>query len=366
LVVVRYDPVMYIVILAGGGGTRLWPLSRPDTPKPFLPLLGDRSLLQRTVARVAGHPELPVSESDVTVVTDRRHWGLVREQLPGIRVLAEPAGRNTAAAIALAAILVDRPDDEVMVVLSADQAIRDEDVFRVVLAGAAGLAEGAFDIEDPLVTLGIQIDRPATEFGYLIPDLGRADARSGLQAYPLRAFEEKPTAARAEELIREPGVAWNAGIFLWRRRAIRAALERYTSLIALLEPAATSEAGLTAAYDAILSPRSIDHAVMEGAARNRHVVMTAANVGWNDLGNWSALLSAIGAPGNGTVIQANEPAVAGPDDLIVERLDGRLTVALGPRGILAPTPTALLRGAVPGRGAVEALVDRVRRWEEPL
>ena len=355
---------MYVVILAGGGGTRLWPLSRPETPKPFLPLLGERSLLQRTVARVAGHPELPVSESDITVVTDRRHWGLVREQLPGIRVIAEPAGRNTAAAIALAAILVDRPGDEVMVVLAADQTIRDEGVFRGVLAAAAGLAEGAFDIEDPLVTLGIQIDRPATEFGYLIPDLGRCGVRAGLQAYPLRAFEEKPTAARAAELVAEPGVAWNAGIFLWRRRAIRAALERYTSLVALLEPAATSEAGLAAAYDVILRPRSIDHAVMEDAARNRQVVMAAANVGWNDLGNWTALLAAIGADGTGTVIQANEVAEVSADDLVVERVQGRLTVSTGPGGILATTPTALLRGAATGRPAVEALIDRVTRWED--
>ncbi len=355
---------MYVVILAGGGGTRLWPLSRPETPKPFLPLLGEESLLQRTVARVAGHAELPVDRADVTVVTDRRYWGLVREQLPGIRVLAEPTGRNTAAAIALAAILVDRPDDEVMVVLSADQTISDEARFRGVLAAAAELAEGAFEIEDPLVTLGIQVDRPATGFGYLIPDLGGGGIHSGLQAYPLRAFEEKPTNARAAELIREPGVAWNAGIFLWRRRAIRAALERYTSLITLLEPAATSDPGLAFAYDAILSPRSIDHAVMESAAGNRHVVMTAAHVGWNDLGSWTALLAAIGGSGSGVVIQANEMADATADDLIVERLAGRLVVSAGPRGILATTPTALLRGAAEGRPAVEALIDRVTRWED--
>lgn len=355
---------MYVVILAGGGGTRLWPLSRPETPKPFLPLLGERSLLQRTVDRVAGHVELPVSVADVTVVTDRRYWGLVRAQVPGVRVIAEPAGRSTAAAIALAAILVDRPDDEVMVVLAADQTIADEGVFRAVLAASTRLAEGAFGIEDPLVTLGIRIDRPATEFGYLIPDLGHGGVRSGLQAYPLRAFEEKPAAARAAELVGGPGVAWNAGIFLWRRRAIRAALERYTSLVALLEPAAVSEPDLAAAYDAILSPRSIDHAVMEDAARKGQVVMAVADVGWSDLGSWTALLAALGGVGTGAVIPANEPAEAAAGDLVVERLDGRLVVSPGPRGILAPEPTALLRGAAAGRPVVEALIDRVTRWEE--
>ena len=354
---------MYVVILAGGGGTRLWPLSRPENPKPFLPLLDERSLLQRTVARVTGHQELAVAPQDVTVVTDRRYWTLVRAQCPGVRVIAEPAGRNTAAAIALATILVDRPDDEVMVVLPADQTIEREDVFRSVLNGAGTLAKGAFGIEAPLVTLGIQVDRAATEYGYLIPRVEDGEPIVGLDAYPLRAFEEKPTHDRAAALLREPGVAWNAGIFLWQRQTIRDALERYTGLVTLLGPSAHSESGLAAAYDQ-LRPISIDYAVMEGAASDRHVVMASMNVGWSDLGSWTVLLDAIGAAGTGAVIPANEAAEARPEDLIVERVDGRIKVTAGPRGILAPTPTALLRAAVPGREAIDALVERVRRWEE--
>lgn len=354
---------MYVVILAGGGGTRLWPLSRPETPKPFLPLLGERSLLQRTVARVVGHAELSVEDADITVVTDRRYGGLVREQLPGIRVIGEPAGRNTAAAIALAAILIDRPHDEVMAVLPADHLIADEDTFRAVLSAAASLAEGAFDADSPLVTLGVQVDRPATEYGYLLPVLEAGADLRGLRAYPLRAFEEKPGRDRAAALLTEPGVAWNAGIFLWRRRAIRDALERYTGLLTLLAPVASSESGLAAAYDQ-LRPISIDHAVMESAARDRQVVMGAMNVGWNDLGSWTALIEAIGGHGTGAVVPANEPAEADAADLVVERVGGRLVVSAGPRGILATTPTALLRGAATGRPAVEALIDRVTRWEE--
>jgi mannose-1-phosphate guanylyltransferase len=354
---------MYVVILAGGGGTRLWPLSRPESPKPFLPLLGQQSLLQRTIERITGHPELDLDRTSVTVVTDRRYWNLVRAQTPGIRVIAEPAGRNTAAALALAAILIDRPDDEVMLVLPADHTIEREDAFRAVLAGAARLAEGAFGIEAPLVTLGIRVDRAATEYGYLVPRLDAGEQLQGLDAYPLRAFEEKPTHDRAEALLREPGVAWNAGIFLWRRKTIRDALDRYTGLVTLLGPVVHSDAGLAAAYDQ-LRPTSIDHAVMEGAASDRRVVMAGMNVGWSDLGSWTALLDAVGAAGTGVVIGANDAAEAGPDDLVVERIDGRLVVTPGPRGILAPTPTALLRAAAPGREAVDALVDRVRRWEE--
>src|SRR6187401_640486 len=108
---------MYAVILAGGGGTRLHPLSRPERPKPFLPLLGDRSLLQRTVDRLSGLTD------DITVVTDRRYRDIVLEQAPRVGVVVEPLGRNTAAAIALATLTIERPDDEVMVVLPADQTV---------------------------------------------------------------------------------------------------------------------------------------------------------------------------------------------------------------------------------------------------
>ena len=354
---------MYVVILAGGGGTRLWPLSRPETPKPFLPLLDERSLLQRTVDRITGHGELPIETDDIAVVTDRRYAQLVREQVPGIRILGEPSGRNTAAAVALAAIHLERPDDEVMFVLPADHFIEDEAVFRAVLAGAARLAEGAFDIESPLVTLGIRVDRPATEYGYLLPDIDAGETLHGLRAYPLRGFEEKPNQARAQALLAEPGVAWNAGIFAWRRRAIVEAVGRYTGLTTLLGSFASSEAGLASAYDQ-LRPVSIDHAVMEGAASDHRVVMAGMKVGWNDLGSWSSVLAAIGVPGTGSVIQPSEAAEAGEDDLTVERIAGRLAVADGPRGILASAPTALLRGAAPGRAAVQALVDRVARWEE--
>src|SRR5512141_2393782 len=126
---------MYAVILAGGGGTRLHPLSRPERPKPFLPLVTSETLVQGTVARLGG------VTGDITVVADRRYERLVRSQLPGVATLLEPLGRNTAAAIALAALAIDRPDDEVMVVLPADQTVRDVGVFEGVLRGAAeGLA----------------------------------------------------------------------------------------------------------------------------------------------------------------------------------------------------------------------------------
>ena len=363
---------MYAVILAGGGGTRLWPLSRPETPKPFLPLLGDRSLLQLTVERLIGHPELALTTFDVSVVADRRYARLVQDQVPGIRVVAEPAGRNTAAAVALATIAIDRPDDEVMLVLPADQLIAadKEATYRGVLRDAEReLARGAFGVDSPLVTLGVQPTRPATEYGYLIPDPNHRQGPSfgtshHLDAFLLKAFEEKPDAERATQLRNDPGVAWNAGIFLWRRRAIRDALDTYTSLLTLLRPYAASESGLQSAYDQIVRPLSIDKAVMEGAAADHGVAMGTMDVGWDDLGSWTQLLGAIGASGTGRVVPPGTAAEATADDLVVDRVDGRLVLGDGPRAILAPSPTALLGGAAASREAVRALIDRVAAWED--
>jgi mannose-1-phosphate guanylyltransferase len=352
---------MYAVIMAGGGGTRLHPLSRPERPKPFLPLVdGGGSLLQATVARLDGVTE------DVPVVTDRRYERIVKAQLPGVAVLTEPLGRNTAAAIALAALAIDRPDDEVMLVLPADQTVERTAVFADVLRGAEQLAHGAFDIEDPLVTLGIRVDRPATEYGYLIPDLARGETLHGLRAYPLHRFEEKPRPPRAEELAEQEGVAWNAGIFLWRRRAILAALGRYTGLLQSLGPMVASPQMLDRAYESIQRAISIDHAVMESAARNGSVVMAAMDVGWSDIGSWSALLEAIGVRGSGSVVQAGETVEVETDDLVVRRVDGQLGVIAPPeRGsITAMHPMAVLRGAGPDRDRIEALIERCTEPEE--
>jgi mannose-1-phosphate guanylyltransferase len=354
---------MYVVVMAGGGGTRLWPLSRPERPKPFLPLLGEETLLQATVRRLLDGPELgDLKRSDIAVVTDRRYGALVREQLGGVRIVTEPHGRNTAAAIALATLTIDRDDDEVMVVLPADHRIdpEREGVFRGVLAAAAdGLAGWSpFGVEDPLVTLGVQPTHAATEYGYLVPRYEDGEEIQGLQAYPLRAFEEKPEPVRARDLFDSGGVAWNAGMFLWRRRAIRAALEKYTSLAMILGQGLRSDIALRAAYDRI-QPLSIDYAVMEGAARDRRVVMASLDVGWSDLGGWPALLQALGRPVDGGVLASGQEADTGEGDLLVERTADGLAVRAAPGGrMTAERPVALLRGAADALPIVQDLLDR--------
>ena len=345
---------MYVVVLAGGGGTRLYPLSSPDRPKPFLPLLSRETLLQRTVSRLA-----PLASArDVTVVTLAQYAELVREQLPDAAVLAEPSARNTAAAIALAAARIGRPLDEVMLVLPADHLIQDEAEFRRILAAAEASASGAAGVPDPLVTLGVRPSSPSAEYGYLVPRRGERKFVARVVARGLEAFEEKPDPERARVLLTRPGVAWNAGIFLWRRRAILDALDRHTSLVSDIAPA-TDDATLAAAYER-LTAISIDYAVLEPAAKERRVIMMSMDAGWSDLGGWQSLLAALGGTASGRVVRPGEWITPGPEDLVLSRRDGALGLLPGRSETMRATePMAWFSDALADRGLIESLVRRV-------
>jgi mannose-1-phosphate guanylyltransferase/mannose-6-phosphate isomerase len=355
---------MYAVILAGGGGTRLWPLSRPDRPKPFLPLLDERSLLRATYERVL--PALG-GPADVAVVVDRRHVALVRAELPEIppeNVLAEPVGRNTAAAISLAALALARDPAEVMAVLPADHLVVDEAGFRAVLATAAGVAAAH---DRPLVTLGIAPTGPETGYGYVVA----AGPRAEPGAHAVRRFVEKPPADVAAALLAGPEpVAWNAGIFLWRRDAILAAFAAWAPdiLAAVREGQAGGPAALEAAYAAVRAT-SIDYAILEPASLAGRVAMVRADVGWSDLGSWSALRDALVA----RAAAAGEPMGAvgsgprrdvGSDGTLVLATD-RLVVTLGLRDtIVVDTPDALLVCAADRSQEVRAIAEELARAGE--
>lgn len=278
---------MYAVVLAGGGGTRLWPLSTPEKPKPFLRLIGEDTLIQRSVARLAPL----VDPADVYVVTDRRYLPMCREQLPSIpaaNFLGEPVGRNTAAAVALAAEAIDRPDDETMLVLPADAHIHDEAGLREALAVAAQVAADGM-----LVTLGVTPDRPETGYGYVMarPPARRVGRRD---TYAVERFVEKPTPELARELIGTGLASWNAGIFVWTRSAIRDRLTRHAQEIVgpIRDACSSRPAGaLDRAYDSVRAT-SIDYAVMEPASLEGAVAVVPIDVGWSDLGSWAALRDA--------------------------------------------------------------------------
>ena len=349
---------MYAVVLAGGKGTRLWPLSTPEHPKPFLRLLGDETLIQRSVARLSPL----IDPSDVYLVAEERHLGLARKQLPQIRaanLLGEPEGRNTAAAVAFAAESIERPDDEVMLVLPADAHIADEEGLRAALALAAEAAAGG-----RLVALGIAPDRPETGYGYI---LARPPARaaSGPEALDVERFVEKPSTDRAAEMIATGLASWNAGIFAWTRSAIRARLERHAPDIArpVREACGAVRAGdaaaLATAY-ASLQVTSIDYAVMEPASLEGAVAVVPADVGWSDLGSWSALRDAWQRQhaDEGSAGLGNRRDLGSSNGLVLA--GERLVVTIGLEDtIVVDTPEALLVCAAERSQDVKAIAEEL-------
>jgi mannose-1-phosphate guanylyltransferase len=352
---------VYAVIMAGGGGTRLWPLSSPECPKPFLPLLGERTLLQLSADRLVGL----VEPTSIFVVTDRRHADLVAAQLPFAHVLSEPQGRNTAAAIALATVAIERRDDEVMLVLPADQTIERGDDFRTALSTAEAAAGGVLGVARPIVTLGIEPTYPAIVYGYIVPTDRATTIKVG--AGPARLvrgvarFTEKPDRDAAEAMLNGPHRAsWNGGIFAWRRATIRAAFERDAPEI--LTTVAEGVAGdLAAAYERVMAT-SIDYAVLEPASVAGDVLVVPADVGWSDLGSWTSLLAELGIPDiEATIARPGEAFEAADDDLVVWRSNaGRLTATHGADATMAESdgPVAVLRGARTFQPQIDALLDR--------
>jgi mannose-1-phosphate guanylyltransferase len=283
----------FAVILAGGGGTRLWPASRRAWPKQFL-ALGARegeTLLQATRRRLAGR--IPAERT--LVVTAAEHVAeAARElpELPAANILGEPCGRNTAAAIGLAAARVAATDDDpaVLGVFPADHHVGDEQRFDDVVAHAYRLAAA----REAIVTIGVPPTRPDTGFGYLEPDPEPAPepdpdpaaASSGKSdsARRVRRFVEKPDRAHAEEYLRR-GFLWNAGMFFCRARLVLAELD--THLPATAAAVRAKDPAERAARYPSLAPMSIDFAVMEKT--HTPIYTLSGDFGWNDVGAWSAL-----------------------------------------------------------------------------
>jgi mannose-1-phosphate guanylyltransferase len=267
--------------MAGGSGTRFWPRSRQRTPKQFLPIVGRQSMLRETVARVAPL----VGPSRVLVVAGRSQVRAVRADMPRLarrNLLAEPFGRNTAAAIALAALVLERRTPGAsMIVLPADHAIAAHGVFRADLRLALRVAEES----RALVTLGLPPTHPETGYGYIRP----ATAIPGTRRRVARvaAFIEKPNRRRAEALVAEGRVLWNAGIFAWRAADVLDELRTHVpAVVGPLEAAlGRGERALAAAYRRIPSI-SIDHGVME---HSRRVMVVRARFPWSDVGSWAAV-----------------------------------------------------------------------------
>ena len=354
---------MYAVIMAGGGGTRLWPLSRRARPKPFLPLVGSESLFQATVRRLA-----PLIEpADVYVVADEVQLPLVRQQVPALpadHLLGEPVGRNTAAAIALAALLIERPADEVMVVLPADHRVRDEAAFRAALASAAETAA-----DGSLVTLGVVPTGPATGYGYIVAAREETGVPEVGAARRVSRFVEKPTRERAQQLLADPaGVWWNAGIFVWRRDAVLSALERHAPEVIGPLRAGLATGDPPARIYVDLPARSIDYALMEPASVEGGVRVVPVDAGWSDVGDWKALHAELAAAlpaGAAGVVAVGRAEDLGSSDILVYSAGGRLVVTVGLRDtIVVDTPDVILVCNAERTQDVRAIVERLAAAKE--
>ena len=292
----------YVAILAGGSGTRLWPLSRSARPKQLLPLLGDRSLIQATVDRVA--PLVPFDR--ILVITEASHADDLRVQLPELppgNVIVEPMRRGTAAAVGLAAtIIAHRDPDASMASLHSDHAVADPEEFRHCLAAAFALAES----DDWLVTLGVRPSSPHVGMGYIDvgPEIGTFDGRV---AYQAMQFVEKPDPETAASFVAR-GYLWNPGYFLWRVCVI---LDEFARLLPGMHAplSEVSEALGTPKEISVLKdayqrmePETIDYGIME---RAKKVATIPSDFGWTDIGSWRELFQIAPKDGAGNVVRGD-------------------------------------------------------------
>ena len=267
------EPGLQVVLLAGGSGTRFWPLSRTDHPKQFLPLGGHAPLMVETWKRV----RRLVPAKNIWVVAPERLAAKVRKTLPGLgrsRLILEPSPRDTAPAIALACATLSRRDPEsVVAVFPTDHVVRDGAAFARSVRSAVRAARAG-----GLICLGIRPDRPATGFGYL----ECATRPRGSRAVKVKSFVEKPGAARARKFVESGRYLWNSGMFVWR---VDRFLEELTKTAPRVLRAVEAHLdGKTAAWGR--GPKtSVDYAVMEKASR---VEVVPLDAGWDDVGSWAA------------------------------------------------------------------------------
>jgi mannose-1-phosphate guanylyltransferase len=318
----------YAVIMAGGGGTRLWPVSRKEKPKQLLPLLGQETLFQSTVSRLENlfPPERILV---VTVAEQARQMKIQAPAIPPENYILEPEPRGTASVVALAAAVLKKRDPQAaMAILTADHFIRDKDLFRYLIRTAFQVAA-----QDYLVTLGITPTSPSTGYGYI--EQGQPlDGNYQYPVYTVKRFREKPDHETAEKMLRSGDHSWNSGMFVWKVDVILAELHRQMPALAeavadIAEAWGTSQEQdvLTSKWQGLKS-QTIDYGIMEKA--ERVAVMPAGGLGWSDVGSWDSLFEVLFPDFNGNVpVNAQQLMLDTHNTLIYGNSNDRLIVTIG-------------------------------------
>lgn len=350
---------MYVVILAGGVGTRLWPRSRRRTPKQLLDLVDEQTMLQRTVTRV--QPLLP--NERIFVSTGEEYASQVREQLPFLpveNIIVEPEGKGTAPCAGLAAVYLERHGaDDVIAMLHADAYIGDEERFRQVLLAAVEAAQ-----RNHLVTIGITPRYAETGFGYIQRD-ELLTYLNGQPVYSVKRFTEKPKAADAEAFVASGEYYWNSGMFAWKISRILEEMERclprlYAQLREIQRHLGGNDeaTSLRNIWQQVES-QSIDVGVMEKA---RDVVVIPADIGWSDIGSWAALAEVLTPDADGNVVRGlgRHLGIETTDSFIYS--PHRLVATIGLEGmVVIDTEDALLICPKERSQEVKALVERLKK-----
>lgn len=331
----------YAVIMAGGRGERFWPQSRLHRPKQLLPIIGEKSMIAQTVARLAGL----VPPERIFIITNQEQRAGTIAACPGVpaaQIVGEPVGRDTTAAVGLAVTLISRLDPQAtLALLPADAAIHDNAGFRRALESAFVVAERA----PRLVTVGIRPTGPATGYGYIQQGERDADA-AGLPVFGVRRFVEKPDSAKAYEYVASGEFLWNAGMFVWSVPTITAAFEKNAadiwsvlkSVSASLDTGKPLDSTLREIYP-MMPKISIDYAILEKAD---NVSCVPAVFDWDDVGEWPSIARHDKPDSAGNILRGDAVVLEGRDNIVISE-GGHLLAILGTDDlVVVHTPDATL------------------------